>query len=42
MGETLYKLASLFLRGFTLCFFLTISVLYSKNSMGETPYLKNF
>ena len=42
MGETLYKLASLFSRGFTRSFFLIISVLYSIKGMGETPYLKNF
>ena len=42
MGETLYKWDLLFMRGFTLCYFLIINVLYCKNGMGETPYLKNF
>ena len=42
MGETPYKLVPLFYRGFTLCYLLVISVLYSQNGMGEPPYLKNF
>ena len=36
------KVPPFFIGGFTTSFFLIFRALYGKNSMGETPYAKNF